>query len=293
MAIQHVIDRLGAGPKRVPVIRLRFVALAAVPLLLGAAPHPSQQAKAEEPPASGKGADGPKPVAATIAAPVQVVQPAIKQPPCGPGQYQSSDELCAQWKAADAAGDAAKWAFVSIFLSLIGLAGVFVTFRETRRTAKAAEDALKLDRAWLTPVNVECSIITDDGGEKIQSMVRWRNTGRSPALKVIASGRAEIVDKDAPAVDIERIDPEGQPFAIVGAGDEMFGPMIRVGKIGTPQILALEKDLHVYARIEYEDVFHPGVTRVSEAYYVAYVLRAADGTVVTQAQPRGQQNRVA
>lgn len=292
MAIQHFIDRLGAGPKREPVIRLRLVALAAVPLLLGAAPHPSEQAKAKESAAESERADGPKPIAVTIAAPVQVVQPAIKQPTCGPGQYQGRDDLCAQWKAADAAGDAAKWAFVSIFVSLIGLAGVFVTFRETRRTAKAAEDALKLDRAWLTPVNVECSIITDDGGEKIQSMVRWRNTGRSPALKAIASGRAEIVDKDAPAVEMERIDPDGQPFATVGAGDEMFGPMIRVGEIGTPQILAHEKDLHVYARIEYEDVFHPGITRVSEAYYVAYVMRAPDGRVVTQAQPRGLQNRV-
>jgi hypothetical protein len=71
--------------------------------------------------------------------------------PCQVGVENRKSDLCAQWKAADAASDAAFWAHWSFILGLFGTLGLFATLYYTRKavnlaneTARDAEEALKI-----------------------------------------------------------------------------------------------------------------------------------------------------
>lgn len=66
---------------------------------------------------------------------------------CQPGQDKHGSDLCAQWKAADAASDSAIWAMVSTIVAIVGTVGILFTLKETRRTAKAAVDAVNQNKA--------------------------------------------------------------------------------------------------------------------------------------------------
>lgn len=57
--------------------------------------------------------------------------------PCQPGEDQRQSDLCAQWKAADAASDAAWWAMAGTVVALLGTVGLYWQIHLTR---KAVED---------------------------------------------------------------------------------------------------------------------------------------------------------
>ena len=50
----------------------------------------------------------------------------LQEAPCGPKQYGSRADLCAQWKAADAASDSAWWAWAGGIVGVGSLLGVLV-----------------------------------------------------------------------------------------------------------------------------------------------------------------------
>lgn len=115
--------------------RLRIAALAAVPLLLGATPHPTSQADIKEPADRGNIATRPQPEA-TVAARGQVKPPPPRQPACGPGRYENTAETCAAWKSADAAETAARYSLWGLLISGIGTALLLWTLWETRETSR-------------------------------------------------------------------------------------------------------------------------------------------------------------
>ncbi|MBW8294740.1 hypothetical protein [Sphingopyxis sp.] len=70
--------------------------------------------------------------------------------PCAPGTEDRTSDLCAQWKAADAAEEAARWSFWQMALTGLGLLLGAITMGAAiaaavyaKRAAKAAEDAVK------------------------------------------------------------------------------------------------------------------------------------------------------
>ncbi len=116
----------------------RFLVLAIGGLTL-AASQPQQPAENPEHRASEK---------LTQAAPSPTTQPALKpvdaviyKPPCGDPKDHDHCDLEAQWKAANAARDAANWAKWQMALSAFGLAGLIYSLVLTRRAVKAATDA--------------------------------------------------------------------------------------------------------------------------------------------------------
>jgi hypothetical protein len=55
---------------------------------------------------------------------IEPINSAKKHHPCGNGQYTSDDDICAQWKSADAARGAANWAWWQLGISAAGLLGL-------------------------------------------------------------------------------------------------------------------------------------------------------------------------
>ncbi len=244
--------------------------------------------------------------------------------PCDPPIDLRTSDLCAQWKAADAADRAALWTIVAFIVGTIinlGTLGfVALTFRETQRStkaatqsadasevsAKAAVDAavgagelLKADRAWMTTVTPEVSCFVAGHGGKIVAAdikinLKWTNTGRSPALNFRSS--TEIGWMEGPdQTHIENSGPEKTSAGLSLGVGAVYAPAFgEIKKEDAERFATGEIDFYVYSSCEYEDVFHPGIIRRSAAYFRLTVVknrvRNERYLLETHLRPIGPQN---
>jgi hypothetical protein len=112
-------------------------------ILIGASEPPKQSAKSEKTKTA-----QPKPQSLPTITPrfsetFKTVESSKKAQPCGPTRYQSNEDLCAQWKAADSAAEAAHWARWQTFLSAMGVLGLLASLYYTRQAVMVAESATK------------------------------------------------------------------------------------------------------------------------------------------------------
>jgi len=78
--------------------------------------------------------------AATVASAIrETIQPVESDEGCDHGQDRRNSDLCAQWKAADAARDAADYAWWALLIGTIGTGAVALTLYYTRKAVLAAE----------------------------------------------------------------------------------------------------------------------------------------------------------
>ena len=125
---------------------------------------------------------------------------------CPPGVDNHHSDLCAQWKAADAAGDSANWAFASFLVAALtliaaGAAAVYAknAAKETKRSAEAAFSAVEAAqeanrisadtadrqlRAYLYPSTGEISLSAGEIVVSCPIRIPLRNTGATPATLV-------------------------------------------------------------------------------------------------------------
>lgn len=120
-------------------IILAFAGLA----LIGAGKAPQPPAKSEQQKSQAKSANAAPDAKALPPQPSEQVQAPKDGQPCGNSRYRSDDDLCAQWKAADAARDAANWAWWQLGLSALGVLGLGLTLWFNFRALKLAEGASK------------------------------------------------------------------------------------------------------------------------------------------------------
>lgn len=122
----------------------RIIILATVGwLILASAPTPSDKSQYKQTETSKAVPESAQSIAVSLSGPVEVIQRPEAKPPCGPRKYSSDDDLCAQWKAADAATDGARWSFWSLILAAVGTIGVLISLYYTRKAVLAAEDATR------------------------------------------------------------------------------------------------------------------------------------------------------
>jgi hypothetical protein len=127
---------------------VRMMILAGLALtLLGAVPHPNNVTLEEQRNAATEigngvsGAPGDRPGVAREREAVQPAQSSEATERCERGEENRQSDLCAQWKAADAAYDAARWAMWSLVLAIIGTAALFATLYWTRKAVHVAMKA--------------------------------------------------------------------------------------------------------------------------------------------------------
>ncbi len=83
------------------------------------------------------------PVAPLPVQAVKPVEPPKLERPCNRGDDKRDSDLCAQWKAADAARDAADSTRWGVLLGIVGTIGLFWTLFYTRAAVKVAQAATK------------------------------------------------------------------------------------------------------------------------------------------------------
>jgi hypothetical protein len=82
--------------------------------------------------------------------------------PCGQGQYGSNADLCAQWKAADAASDSAWWAWAVGITAIISTFAVLVAIGLTYQANGIARDTAKRQlRAYVGVAGITFEIASD------------------------------------------------------------------------------------------------------------------------------------
>lgn len=120
-----------------------LVLVSASPNQNSAANHKAKTDSAEKQPAQD---------AATAVKAVEPIPPGEYYRPCDAPYRERYSDLCAQWKAADSANEAAFWSKWQFIVSALGLVGILYTLRLTRKSTQAATSALEAQIAQERPI---------------------------------------------------------------------------------------------------------------------------------------------
>lgn len=132
---------------------------------------------------------GDKPGGTASAARPQTVQGSREKEPCIDERSRDESDLCAQWRAANAAEDAAWSAWLQLLIGALGMIGLGVTLWFNRRSLNVAERAIEearrtgeaQARAYLS---VKDAKLTFDKWGVAELSVTIFNSGNSPARQV-------------------------------------------------------------------------------------------------------------
>ena len=232
----------------------RYIALAAVGwLTLAAAPAPNNSAQPEQPNADRRVGDALTNITSAYNKQAERTESAQEHQPCGPRQYQSKDDLCAQWKAADAAADAAGWAKLGIWfsgISLLAVVGAILLTIESNKIARAA--ANRGLRAYLGIEKVH----PIPHAEGMVGKIDVKNYGQTPAYDVVVNLKAGIAPFGT--FDLSTIDNEEAPEERLAVLNPMAANEFAVSRDYPGFRRAItdeEMGFFVHGSIEYRDVF--------------------------------------
>ena len=197
---------------------------------------------------------------------VEQVETSEYERPCEQGRDERNSDLCAQWKAADAARDAAEWAKWQLLLGIIGAAGLLVTIHYTRRAVLAAFEANQNAHDTLTHAKEMAAVelrpylhvdeIAFDKPETLKHrpsvIVRVKNFGATPATRFRFEAAADLRNKS-------KFDAaKGLRTRRIPSVDEIPpGHLTTIHVPGPPQgsSLNISADFFCTIRFEYSDKF--------------------------------------
>jgi hypothetical protein len=157
-----------ASPKLTKVVLL----ILGIPALIAGEP-PNLAVPIQSESARGA-ADTTKPLPVRPAGPIKQTAPPRQEAPCRSGHYENDDDLCAQWKAADAASEAARYSFWALITSGLGTVLLLWTLWETREISRREL------RAYLRVEPTGEGIVQPD--RKITLPFHIINYGSTPAI---------------------------------------------------------------------------------------------------------------
>jgi hypothetical protein len=218
---------------------------------------------------------------------------------CKAGQDNRNSDLCAQWKAADAANDAAKWNWwqmiAGFFGLLVGAGTLFFAARaahwakeaashtqtganEAKRSADAAENAIiesqrigeAQTRCYITGVSAKINFLTNG---QVGATCIIKNTGQSPAIDLIWTGQLKfLVSGNQLNVFDEDTSQALDKVYYIGAGlEEDIGPIVFKGvlpNVGQPSDFG-QSNIYVSLDVSITafDVFGKKV-KITESFHV-------------------------
>ncbi|WP_165363549.1 hypothetical protein, partial [Sphingobium cupriresistens] len=197
--------------------------------------------------------------AATIGAAIkQSVVTSDKDIGCQYGPERRDSDLCAQWKAADAAHDAAQYALWGIGIGIVGTGFLYVTFRETRRVSRAQL------RAYVSIKPLGLRIKENGIGKQITAGLKVRNGGQTPAYNVVWHGNIVALTSEIAIGFFDDSNNEPLPMrnprpTLINSNDEIDGDLESVddlSPIDWSMVQTGAKHLYLYGTGEYRDVFN-------------------------------------
>jgi hypothetical protein len=216
----------------------------------GQPPKDTEQAEQEQPQSElSRAADSIRSEISDLKEPVEA------DPPCEPGDDNRDSELCAQWKAADAANNAAEYALWTMLLGFVGTMLLVLTFWETRKTARAEL------RAYVAVDIIRMTLNGRTGQAEVE--IRVCNQGQTPAFNSVWCGNVVISTDEKIERDLgvtPREPPKegrGTPTTING-NQSASGSLYNHRPFTKDELLAAiagEKSLFVFGFVIYRDAF--------------------------------------
>ena len=178
-----------------------LAAIAGLILCCGASPQPDSKHSGEQQyrqgePAKGVSAATNQLATASISTESPpVIEKSVLTDPCEKGQDRRESDLCAQWKAADAAARAALWAMIGTFVAALGTIGLFWQIHLTRKAVEdtgeatkamreANEIARKAQRPWVS-IAVKPTVLESRGAAfQFEAEVSLTNKGSMVAKNI-------------------------------------------------------------------------------------------------------------
>lgn len=248
---------------------------------MAAAPQPSPKAPVEQPRAQQKGSQRAVPSATPTHNANSVIEaPALKRP-CRDGEDNRNSELCAQWKAAEAASDAAWWAMLGTVVAAAGTLGLYWQIYLTRKAVEdtsyataAMREANEISRsgimwshrAWIAGCGFKLSSngTTADGSKRIFIQPRYKNISDTPANNAILLVRPS---QETPHIELRRQD--NHPTITIPPQHE-FG--LRPFPFTMDDIFySSTKPIFMHILIEYNDVFSDEIRKTERTVELRYI----------------------
>lgn len=231
--------------------------VAAVGLVL-AAHHPNVEAQPKQSTPQERSARALENIASRYDDQAERAERAPESNLCQPGNDQRNSDLCAQWKAADAAADSAWWAAVGGFASAISTILVLIALYFAFRSNWIARDTAKRQlRAYLTVSKIRVRRIVAD--KQIEVDVSFKNTGQTPAKRITLFSGVKTAGTPTNEqfffLDLIPLHDDAS-VVILGAGESSFADL----KADPPETSIANFaegrwNLYVFGRIDYQDTF--------------------------------------
>lgn len=239
----------------------RCIVLAAVGwLILTGANHPHAKAEHEQTEAQQAIANHLGNLAASYEAErAEKAQAPKETGPCGQRQYGGNADLCAQWKAADAAADSAWWAWASGIMSFASVIGIVIALGLTVWSNWIARTSARLQlRAYPDFDGVEFSRVAGAaplGFGRRKLSVRVKNYGQTPASAVALKLVYSLIGAKGTEQVLSKTHDE-KSFASIAPTDHIgYEPLI---DLPLELLKRIENDaiqFRVWVRVEFTDAF--------------------------------------
>ncbi|MDR6789535.1 hypothetical protein J2Y58_002908 [Sphingomonas sp. BE138] len=214
--------------------------------------------------------------------------------PCAEGNYDKrGSDLCAQWKAADAARSAATatwWSVLLTGLATIG-AGITIGFtvaatRAANISARAAIETLHANRAWMAFSGWQQGSFSGqlDGKKVTNGQVFntiFQNYGASPALNCRIQRHFEIIDISSPVQSIAvPEDKSAGNSTVVATGQKINSYAILLNDQQAHDFRSRKTKVVCVFEVVYNDIYSVGKKEIGDRVTrLAFVIEHLGGTV--------------
>jgi hypothetical protein len=196
--------------------RVLVAGFAVLGLLVLCGQHPVAAVKSEELQTDRRVGDALENIAQTYSEQTKRAENASESQPCEAGDDKRDSDLCAQWKAADAAEKAASWAAFAGWFGGLSFLGVVVAIVVAFHSNWIARDTARRQlRAYM--ILKDATFQNRGVGEAAVCILRIENTGSTPAYGVRTSHLYKILDA-SPEI------PSFKPVSIVNGSVSDIGP---------------------------------------------------------------------
>lgn len=216
-------------------------------------------------------------------------KPDKNEAPCDPSQADFGSDLCAQWKAANAASASAFWTWAGFLISLIGTIGVIVSLfftwdalRLAREAAKDGDASLAIAERNAKATMRSVALAQENGERSLRAYVfvetfetedfeigkpgkftiTFRNIGQTPASDLIIWNQLDLYPIDADeSVFVPEL-REGTSNSPLGQGNGVVGHFISGRNINDTMwegFVSGKAEFVAFGKLGYTDVF--GIAR--------------------------------
>lgn len=179
--------------------------------------------------------------------------------PCKRGDDRRYSDLCAQWKAADAASDSAWWAWVSGLVGTGSLLGVIVALILALHSNWIARDTAK--RQLRAYVSYEVISLSESDLNTRNIQIGWINAGQTPAIQAITRADWRDFPEGLPEDFDFPLPPDGpdEGPSTIGPGQRVLSsPARRFPEMLISQVAQRKANVILWSAVDYVDIFgHP------------------------------------